>query len=109
MSDTIRASSEWHFLTRYPPQFLDKPLLMDLYGNWVRESLDACPSFASNLRDAALLAIDDGNTILLRKALQALAHVGQPDDVPRLKRLVAHPEPLVARDAKTCVFQITHQ
>ena len=81
---------------------------MESYGRMVQEGCDAIPDFSSNLHAAAMSAIDDDDTTLVRQGLLALAHVGKLDDVPRLKQLLDHPESLVARDAKTCIFEISH-
>ncbi len=108
MTDPVRTSYEWQFLTRHWPTAFERPFLMELYGENVQDACDGIPDFALNLHAAAMSAIDDDDTTLVRQGLLALAHVGTLDDVPRLKQLLNHPESLVARDTKTCIFEISH-
>jgi hypothetical protein len=108
-SSEIRASYEWHFLTKHPSHYLREPFSIQLYRKWIIEETTARAEFTENLRAAALHALGDSDTMLMRQGLQALAHVGRLDDLPLLNRIIQHPNALVARDAKTCIFEIRHR
>jgi hypothetical protein len=107
-NDDIRSTYEWNFLTKHPPT--NTPFLMGLLGEFIGNETAAKADFSQNLRTAAFHAIDNGdNPVLIRQALQCLAHVGEPNDVQALTSLLQHEDPLVVRDARTCIFEIKHR
>jgi hypothetical protein len=106
MSDAIdRSSAEWHFLTRYPPRYLDRPEDIQLFRRWIGETEEAFPGFTTRLRAAALHAVTTDELELTRQGLQCLATVGLLKDCNTLQRLDAE-DTLVVRDVRTCLFEI---
>ncbi len=97
---------EWHFLTRFPPTYLDAPRFVSMLREFIKESADAHIGFGKKLRETAMVAITDSDPEVIRQALQCLAHVGALEDVPALNALEQHANPLVQRDVKTCIFEI---
>jgi hypothetical protein len=107
--DLPEQTYEWHFLTRFPPNNLDKPLFIEMFRRLIKESADAHTGFETKLRQTALTAIKESDPELIRQALQCLAHVGTAEDIESLTVLENHTDPLIGRDAKTCVFEIRHR
>lgn len=98
---------EWHFLTKYPPRELKFPRYMDMFRRQVEQASEGRPGFEERLRQAALYAIEQEHDVtLVRQGLQCLAHVGLLPDIPAIERLEEHPDSQVARESKTCVFEI---
>jgi hypothetical protein len=96
----------WFFLTRRMPWDLSKPLFMDHLKRYVEEKTAADPDFPSQLRGAALKAIEIDDPVLLRRGLTALAFVGRKSDAPQVESLTHHPNTDVAKDARTCLFEL---
>jgi hypothetical protein len=101
-----KSSYAWHFLTRFTPRYLRRPSEIALFREFVLESADAHNGFANNLRQAALYAVCQDDADLIRQALQCLAQVGLPEDIPALLQLSDHADSHVAADSKTCIFEI---
>jgi hypothetical protein len=105
--DSPNDTDAWHFLTRYPPTFLSAPRFIAMMRAWVTDAA-ARPDFAHQLRQASRAAIEFADTTLVRQGLQCLAFTGTYDDLQAIEALTKHEDPLVAKDARTCAFEICH-
>lgn len=106
MDDEISASYEWHYLTRFPPKYLSAPRFISMLRDWIRESTAARDGFDIRLRRAALRALQADDVKLVRQALQCLAAVGLREDLEVISSLAGHEDENIARDARTCAFEI---
>ncbi len=88
------------------PWDLSKPLFMDCFKRYLEEITAGNPGFPRQLRKAALKAIETDEPFLLRRALTALAFVGRKSDATQVEYLTRHPNADVARDARTCLFEL---
>jgi hypothetical protein len=104
--DMPEQTYEWHFLTRHPPIYLSKPLQIGLFRKWIEESAVAHADFKEKLRETALTALASDDADLIRQSLQCLAHVGNAEDIAAVAAFDNHPNPLIARDARTCHFEV---
>jgi len=104
-NEAICSTYEWHFLMQHTREFASA-FLNQLLRERIDEEAVHKSTFSENLRAAAFHAIDCEDPVLMRRALHALAYVGQGDDIPRLSSLLEHPDSIVARDVKTCLFEI---
>ena len=107
--DLSEQTYEWHFLTRYPPSYLNNPRLIEMFRQWVKVTADAEADFEMKLRRTAMSAIKVDDPKLIRQSLQCLAHVGSLDDLSELAVLEGHADPFVRRDVNTCIFEIRHR
>ncbi len=98
---------ERRFLTRYPPS--QRPFDWALIRQWIGEAEAAIPGFRSRLRVACLEILREDDRTLVRQALQCFATVGVAEDLALLRGLLQHPDETIARDAKTCLFEIEHR
>jgi hypothetical protein len=96
----------WHFLTRFPPTYLSAPRFIAMFRRRVDEAVEARPGFNDRLRQASLYVLDGDDWKLVRQALQCLAITGKRDELPTINALANHPDSDVARDARTCAFEI---
>ena len=99
----------WHFVERYPPQFLGTPTLAKMFRDWVSQARAAREGFGDRLRAASLQAISIDDPEWIRRGLQCLAWVGEVDDLKAVRQLATHPDIAVSRDAITCEFEISHR
>ncbi len=104
-NEAIRSTYEWHFIIKHARPF-STPFLSQLLRERINDETVERSDFSENLKRAAFHAIDHGEVVLTRQALHAIAFVGQLEDIPRLNALLEHPDPLVVRDVKTCLFEI---
>src|SRR2546430_9772882 len=88
------------------PWGLSRPRFMDSQRKHIEQVALARPEFPGYLRQAALTALDADDTELIRRGLTALAFVVTPDDLSRVKQFLVHKDTDIAKDAKTCVFEI---
>jgi len=88
---------------------MDRPFWMKLYKEWVEERAAERPEFVDELRLMAIEAIADDDVVWILKGIHALAVVGRPDDLTLIRGLERHANEWVARDAKTCVFELEQQ
>ncbi len=100
-----RNSDAWLFMKRASSASFSRPRFIDFYRNMVHEKAVADPDFPVRLRKSALEAVASDDSVWLRKALHALAIVGQASDFEIIQRLTEHRDENVARDAKTCLFE----
>jgi hypothetical protein len=107
--ESIRTTYEWHFVERFPPTYLEAPRFIETFRGFIKTGGDGRADFEERLREASLHALTLDDPSLVRRGLQCLAIVGQVQDTPLLTRLLAHREPLIVRDAKTCLFEIEHR
>jgi len=96
----------WFFLTRRMPYDLSKPRFMVRLKEYFEDKTDADPAFHIQLRAAALQAIKTNDTDLLCRGLTALAFVGDITDTVYVEELTCHHNANVAKDARTCLFEI---
>ena len=82
-----------------------RPRFIDFYRDMVHDRENADPDFPVRLRKSALEAVASVDSVWLRKALHALAIVGETSDFEIIQRLTEHTDENVARDAKTCLFE----
>ena len=90
--------------------WLGRPFDLEQYHRRVGDVEVARPGFAAALRLAALAALTGDDRRAAYNAVGALAVVGMPEDVERL-RSISGPfagEPRLTRDARTATFEITH-
>jgi hypothetical protein len=107
--DSLEKRYEWHFLTRFPPKNLSKPLHIEWFRKLIKQTAAAHVDFEATLRHTALSVISDEDPNLVRQALQCLAHVGIAEDIGTLSALEMHDELSIVRDVKTCIFEIQHR
>jgi len=88
---------------------MDRPFWMRLYRESVQVRADARPDFVEELRRTAIEATASDDFVWILKGIQALAVVGQPDDLLLIHSLEGHANEEVARDAKTCAFELAHR
>lgn len=73
---------------------------------WIEEEASRHPGFGDALRTIALDALGSDESFDVRRALSALAVLGTPDDVPRLREVANERGGVVARDAGAAVSEI---
>ena len=71
----------------------------------MEEKTNGDSDYPRRLRMSALEAIDTSDPTWLRKALHALAFVGEASDALIIQRLTEHSNKAVATDAKTSLFE----
>ncbi len=77
-----------------------------LYQKWVAERSQADEGFPERLRARAIEALAEDDVEALRCGIVALAVVGRPGDAGCISPLVGHTDPAIARDARTCLFDL---
>ncbi|MBN2583521.1 MAG: hypothetical protein JXL80_10665 [Planctomycetes bacterium] len=102
-------SEAFLFMKRSCGYDMDRPFWMQLYREYVYEIAEGRPEFIEELRQTAIESLASEDTTWVRKGIHALAVVGQAEDIPLVKPLVTHGAPLVARDAKTCLWELEHR
>ena len=88
---------------------MERPSWMRWSVDLVAEQEQAHPGFASALRLAALRGLTSEDDRLTRRALAALAVVGQRMDVESINASVANRGSAVQADARTAIFEIEHR
>jgi hypothetical protein len=90
--------------------WLGRPFDLEQYHRRVEDIETARPGFAAALRLAALHALTSDERRTAYNTVGALAVVGMPEDVERLRSLVGpfSGEARLIRDARTAIFEITH-
>lgn len=73
---------------------------------WIEQEASLHPGFGDALRTIALDALGSDEPFEVRRALSALAVLGRPDDVPRLRAVASERGGLLARDAGAAVSEI---
>ena len=94
------------FMKRQPSRLRGGPGQMAQYREMVEQESSPCPEFPDALRQFALDALSDEDGDWVRRALQALAVVGDSKDVHSISALKQHSEENVRVDAETCLFEI---
>lgn len=99
-----------HYWLNSKALWLGRPFDLDQYHRRIGEVEAARPGFAAALRLAALAALMGDERLAAYNAVGALAVVGIPEDVERLRSLVGSfaGEPRLIRDARTAIFEISH-
>jgi hypothetical protein len=107
MEPLIEYADHW---LRSTPLWLGRPFDLEQYHRRIGDIETARPGFAAALRLAALAALTCDERRAAYNAVGALAVVGMPEDVERLRSLVGPfaGEPRLLRDARTATFEITH-
>jgi hypothetical protein len=104
-----RNSHEFRFLRQFDSCLRQGPFLMRWYRERVGETAQAYPDFPSRLRALALVVLAEEDSMQLRRnAVQALAVVGLPEDIPAIEA-AAQVAPDLATDIPTCLFEIHHR
>ena len=85
---------------------MDRPFWMEFYANCVQDKAEGCPEFLEELRSTAIEALASDDPAWIRKGLHALAVVGERSDVSLIQKFEQHPNQLIAKDAKTCRFEL---
>lgn len=101
-----RSSEAYLFLKMSSDHHMEGPFLMKLYADHVNDKAAGRPEFLEELRNAAIEALSDDDSLWIRRGLHALAVVGQQSDAPLVRALEQHSDRLVARDARTCRFEL---
>jgi hypothetical protein len=91
------------------PLYLSTPFLIHWSKRHLEEITAGNPGFPRQLRKAALKAIETDEPFLLRRALIALAFVGLKSDAAQVEYLTRHPNADVAKDARTCLFELNRR
>ena len=104
-----RSSEAYGFLKSRTGNEMDRPFWWRLYKQWIQQKAEGRPEFLSELRQTATQAIAGEDVNWVRKGIHAIAAVGQAADVQLLRPLLQHPDPHVARDARTAIFELTHK
>lgn len=60
----------------------------------------------AELRRVAIQELESGDSETVALSLVFLSVVGQPQDLPKVEPLVAHPSDLIQRAARACRFQL---
>ena len=100
-----RTSDAWLFMKRRSGAEFSRPRFMDFYRTMVNEEASTDPDFPVRLRRLALQVVGSDDPVWLRKALHALAFVGEKSDVEIIQRLTEHADENVAGDAKTSLAE----
>ena len=93
-----------HHWLRGTAVYLQRPFDLELNKRWITDIEGGRPGFARQLRLVALNALEDGDWLLVHKAIAALAAVGEAADVPRLQAVAA----LHEKEVRTAIFEIEH-
>ena len=101
-----KSSEAYLFLKRSSDLYMDRPFLMKLQADHIKDKAAGRPEFLEELRIAAIEALSDDDSLWIRRGLHALAVVGQRSDASLVLALEQHSDALVARDARTCRFEL---
>ncbi len=101
-----RSSEAYLFLKRRAGNEMDRPFWMELYADSVQDKAEGRPEFPDELRTTAIEVLSGDDTVWIRKGLHALAVVGQQSDASLIQKLEQHSDQFVARDARTCRFEL---
>jgi hypothetical protein len=81
------------------------PRDLDLLSQFILERAEGDSEFPEKARRVALRALELEDPVLVRTGIQVLAILGQADDLARVRQLVDHLDPKVAKDARCCLFE----
>lgn len=85
---------------------LTNPHFMARQRKQIDELTAVDEAFPAELRSCALEAVQSRDLEVIRCGLSALAFVGARADAIIIQPLLVHPNSRVAREAKTCLFEI---
>src|SRR4051794_8188285 len=94
------------FLLKDMPWDLSRPRFMDFQLDQIRQKTQTNPMFPAQLRQVATEALESDEPEVIRRGLIALAFVGTSADLPTIEALACHSDSGVAKDARTCLFEI---
>ena len=103
-----KASKTYLFLKRSAAGWVDTPFRKQVYREWIEEKTDNSPTFSEELRSAAIESIAMEDTSWVRRGLTALEVVGRKEDIQAITLLLDHCDPGVAKDARSCLFELEH-
>jgi len=98
----------WWF-RRYGFYTMDRPFFLEENARRVAEQEGAHPGFSESLRVFALEALTSEDEATVRRALSALAVVGEVGDIPAIRSASSEGGPAVTKDVGTAVYEIGHR
>jgi hypothetical protein len=96
------------FLLKSMPWDLSHPRFMDLQREHLRQKTEADPLFREKLRQVAIEALGHCQPEVIQRGLIALTFVGTCGDLTVIEALLSHNHSGVAKDARTCLFEVAH-
>jgi hypothetical protein len=88
---------------------MDRPFFLEENARRVAEQDGAHPGFSRSLRELALEALTSEDEAAVRRALSALAVVGEVTDIPAIRSAASGGGVGVTKDAGTAVYEIEHR